>query len=214
MAYSLRPGVTFCRTAGRLVFLDRVNDRYFGISDSSERAFDERRPDQAAAVRLAAAGLLVPMADSRSYPLAISHESPAASLLDERPLPPTGNAAILAAGRQLMARWTLKAFGFDRTLGRFERLRWEGRAAPRKEAQFAEIVSAHRSAIRLAATQDRCLPNSLALAHHLVAAGHPALLVLGVKLRPFEAHCWVELHDRIASDRGDVIRAFTPILVV
>ena len=39
-------------------------------------------------------------------------------------------------------------------------------------------------------------------------------LVLGVKLRPFEAHCWVQYGDLLVSDHLGTVEPFTPILVL
>ncbi|RYM07421.1 lasso peptide biosynthesis B2 protein [Sphingobium cupriresistens] len=39
-------------------------------------------------------------------------------------------------------------------------------------------------------------------------------VVLGVQLGPFSAHCWVQHEDRLVNDRVDMVRTFTPILVL
>src|SRR3546814_15454074 len=39
MHYSLASGISFCRVAGRFIFLDVPRDRYFCLSAESERCF-------------------------------------------------------------------------------------------------------------------------------------------------------------------------------
>src|SRR3546814_2406559 len=41
---------------------------------------------------------------------------------------------------------------------------------------------------------DRCLPRSIALSRAMLSTGLAPDLILGVKLRPFEAHCRSEEH--------------------
>jgi hypothetical protein len=38
--------------------------------------------------------------------------------------------------------------------------------------------------------------------------------VIGVKLRPFAAHSWVQSGPWLVNDRIDMIRAYTPIMAV
>jgi hypothetical protein len=47
-----------------------------------------------------------------------------------------------------------------------------------------------------------------------VSNGYEARLVLGVKLRPFGAHCWVEHEHMVVSDQLEMIHPFTPILSI
>lgn len=78
----------------------------------------------------------------------------------------------------------------------------------------AQIAHAFRTCSRLVSVADRCLPQSLAVAHRLAGAGARAELVLGVKLRPFKAHAWVQWRDALVNERLEVARLFTPILVI
>jgi hypothetical protein len=57
-----------------------------------------------------------------------------------------------------------------------------------------------------------CLPDSIALHRILCARGLPASLVLGVRLDPFMAHCWVQADAMVLNDSCDHVSAFTPIL--
>ena len=53
-----------------------------------------------------------------------------------------------------------------------------------------------------------CLTDSLALLEWLGPARREAMLVLGVKLDPFAAHCWVQHGPRLLNDRPDVVELF------
>lgn len=59
-----------------------------------------------------------------------------------------------------------------------------------------------------------CLLDSLALDRWLTARGLAAMLVFGVKLDPFEAHCWLQVRNAILNDSYDHVSRFTPILAV
>ncbi len=60
-------------------------------------------------------------------------------------------------------------------------------------------------------SHDQCLLRSIALQSSLVRTGHNVRIVLGVSLRPFRAHCWVQYDDMVLNDVIDSVRAFTPI---
>lgn len=67
---------------------------------------------------------------------------------------------------------------------------------------------------RLAPVAPRCLPDALTFVRRARRIGHPVHLVFGVKLHPFEAHCWAQCADLILTDPLDRVRRFVPILVV
>jgi hypothetical protein len=214
MGYALRPGVTFCRTSDRLVFLDRKNDRYFGMSEDAERAFNHLVSGDGHVETLVATGLLVSSASPTCGVQAFQHRLPPTSLI-ECALPSVSGAQVISVvARQMRCRAELSLFGLHRALCRFERLRETMERRQKSHDQMAVIIAAHQAAMRLTATHTRCLPNSLAVARHLAASGHAVRLVFGVKLRPFEAHCWAEVDGRIVNDRTDIVHSFTPILAV
>lgn len=59
-----------------------------------------------------------------------------------------------------------------------------------------------------------CLPDSLALHRILAARGLASSLVIGVRLDPFGAHCWVQADTVVLNDSYDGVSGFTPILTV
>ena len=108
----------------------------------------------------------------------------------------------------------LKYRGFESLLAHFARRKARTRHQP-VDSFMARTALGGFLALRLVVTeQDRCLIRSFALANRLLALGQGAHIVLGVKLQPFKAHCWVQLGSRLVNERLEVTREFTPILVL
>lgn len=59
-----------------------------------------------------------------------------------------------------------------------------------------------------------CLLDSLTLAQFLLRRRISATLVLGIETSPFGAHAWVQIGDVVINDSVEVVRRYTPILVV
>lgn len=70
-----------------------------------------------------------------------------------------------------------------------------------------------RSAL-LFSPADRCLPRSIAFFKLCQRRKIPTALVLGVRINPFTAHCWVQSDTHVLNDSVENIRLFTPILAV
>jgi hypothetical protein len=67
---------------------------------------------------------------------------------------------------------------------------------------------------RLLSRQSQCLRTSLALVSLLAERRYFPDLVIGVRMRPFAAHAWVQVGDMVLNDTVDEVAPFTPILVV
>ncbi|MGY2736616.1 lasso peptide biosynthesis B2 protein [Sphingomonas sp. UYP23] len=219
MDYALHEEVSFCDVAGRLLFLDLRQDRYFCLAPDGEAAFrvllaedipDERQRE--ALDRLLSNGALrfrpgSPVPKPCSAPLAAE-----TSLLDAPTIIPT-TSSLGAAMIQLVAvPIELRLFGLAYVLRRTERRKGEASGEPHGEARA--VVAAFQRIGSIITAHDRCLPRSIAVARRLIALGHRPDLLIGVKLQPFKAHCWVQLGSVIVNERRDVTRAFTPILVL
>ena len=76
------------------------------------------------------------------------------------------------------------------------------------------VCSAYQRSELLFPAHDNCLPRSLALTEHLLRRGQDVRLYIGVMLRPFRAHCWVQHGSRLLNDWPETIRNFTPLLVL
>lgn len=63
-------------------------------------------------------------------------------------------------------------------------------------------------------SRDKCLFDSLALAIFLGRQGLAASWVIGVAIRPFKAHSWIQDQSEVLNDVAENVRRFTPILIV
>ncbi|TCU51838.1 transglutaminase superfamily protein [Novosphingobium sp. PhB57] len=221
MGYALRRDLTYCEVSDRLVFLDLAADRYFCLSPGLEAGF-----------RAIAAGYAdtSPTEETRALLLAgLISETPAPT--DARPCAspnpvhrslldaPTGTARPLTIGLLTggiaFARMALRIGRFHQTILRLsQRKAAIGRGRDFDPLAMRELATQFEWTARLTQAHDRCLPRSLALAHHAVTRGWPVDLVIGVQLRPFAAHCWVQAGFDLLNDRIDAVRPFTPILIV
>jgi len=214
--YRLRTGLSFCRIDNRTLFLDLQADRYFGLGGPLDRAFqallDTGAADPALAI-LVERGLIIPCPEGgRPSPCPAASPGP----ILPPPLEPPARPSLLAIASALVARvhWTLRvryrplAANIDRLARRKDAPASKLGPAP---ATIARLAEAHRRAGLILSARDQCLPTSMALMAALTKRGARPTLVLGVKLNPFQAHCWIELAGTVLNDAPDHVRPFTPI---
>lgn len=216
MGFGLRAGVSYCEVAGQLLFLDVRRDRYFCLSETREAAFrrvargvEVDADDVAMLAGMIGDGLLVTGTPPR--PCA-PVPRPRTSLVDQ--LEASGRlAATLGAILNLTrTRAALRLLGLERMLARLPVA--DGITGNRDQAAKAmQVAATYQQAGLLVTALDRCLPRSIAVAHRCRRVGIPVDLILGVRLQPFAAHCWVQLGDAVVNDRLDKVLNFTPILV-
>ena len=78
----------------------------------------------------------------------------------------------------------------------------------------ARTIRAFEYARLLRTAADRCLPRSIALALCLASDGMRANVVVGVRLAPFGAHCWVQQGGDVLNDSVEEVLCYRPILVI
>lgn len=222
MLFTLRNGVSFCRVDGRLLFLDVIADRYFCLSAPAEKCFlglveaGGRVADREDALdALISRGLLVeaptpvPLRPCTLPPL------PEESVLDQ-PLPRGSlRQAVGALGRLTAVQLRLKIAGLARTLSSISVMK--ARLEPVRgnpDMLLCRTMAGFGRATGVATILDNCLGQSIAIAHAMLARGLRPDVVLGVRLGPFNAHCWVQYENRLVNDRFDMVRTFTPILLI
>lgn len=224
-AFTLREGVTFCRIGESNVFLDIIGDRYFCLQHRLNAAFtdllDGKEVDPLAAESLGASGILVA---SRSSGLAACCSlQPAAG--DWRQ---GGKASVLGVSKVVAARalwtWRVRNRSLAENIARLERRRSRTPARPPANTgntgntpgtrQLEQTIAAYECAAMFWSEHGRCLPTSMALFDDLAAEGHYPRLVFGVRLRPFHAHCWVELGGHLVTDTAERVHQFVPIRVI
>ncbi|VWX49790.1 hypothetical protein NOVOSPHI9U_260039 [Novosphingobium sp. 9U] len=57
-----------------------------------------------------------------------------------------------------------------------------------------------------------CLSKTYALLQFLKLSGHSADWVIGVRLFPFEAHCWLAQENLLIGERAHLVEKYTVIL--
>lgn len=216
--YRLRDGLSFCRIGERSLFLDLVADHYFCLSAPLDRAFsalcETKVVDPALASILVEMGIIIASRDAPSPSPCASRSWIATGRSDLHARSAIASLAMALARRALWSR-RVRHRPLAENVQYLERQKQKGaRTGSPPSATIARIEEAYRRAALIVPTRDRCLATSMALMSALMAQGARADLVLGVKLDPFQAHCWVELDGAVIGDEPDLLRPFTPILVV
>src|SRR3546814_13620749 len=73
---------------------------------------------------------------------------------------------------------------------------------------LANLHAAFQHASLWMGEADQCLARSIAFRMLAFRLGFAPTLVLGVKLDPFAAHCWVQSEDCVANDSLSRVRCF------
>lgn len=216
--YTASPTLSFCVLEGTVIVLDIEADRYFALG-----------PERGEQILANLAGK-EDLARPHVRGPALTGDPFAGAIYVDRqiPKPATRNYSGKCQGGPLARareRWSasclylaamviVKLFGFARSL------RWaihqggKAETAVRPGLKREAIIDAHRWAGSVFPFKGACLPASLALARGLAAVGAPYTLVVGVKLGPFAAHCWIEDDGAVLNDDLETVRQFTPIRVV
>tara|TARA_R110002124_G_scaffold173440_4_gene341043 strand:+ start:2716 stop:3333 length:618 start_codon:yes stop_codon:yes gene_type:complete len=200
-----RPDLAWCDLSGTLIFLDISRDRYFCLDDAcNSKAFHEL--EQAGLGRVQQPACWPKPADwtppirtcaaigSGSFQLPDIARALWIQRRTERRLASTSFAATLTDLRRVMDRVDRRASKSRRTA--------------------AQTIRAFEHARLLRTAADRCLPRSIALALCLASDGERTNLVIGVKLAPFGAHCWVQSGDEVLNDSVEEVLRYQPILII
>lgn len=218
MPIGLRSGITFCQVSDRLVFLDVAADRYFVLEPKAEAGFRRLMdgtcngaPELAPLLRR---GILVDSADICPPRQCEPPPPPRMSVLDAH-LPDVPVRTVLAAASGLIRiRLQLCIGGLGSMLRSFAESKARSGDWTPSVGVVERVAAAFEYSARLTRSHDQCLARSVAVATKLAASGVAADLVIGVHVRPFGAHCWIQVADRLVNDRYDAVRAYTPILVL
>ncbi|WP_062098388.1 lasso peptide biosynthesis B2 protein [Caulobacter sp. CCH5-E12] len=216
MAYRLRSGLSFCRSEGRIIFLDLEADRYFELGSPLAAALDQLIGEQApdAALMLAGQGLVVEVPAEATPISPFAWPSPEDSGLERATVAKPGAADVFLAGLALAASAIrLRRCALKATLDRLSRRRTRLTANPHG-AKISRLADRFLSARRLLPLEPICLRDSLALLEFLAMHGCAADLVIGVQAAPFSAHCWVQSGDCALNETLHQARRHTPILAV
>ncbi len=222
MGYIFRPGLHACDVAGSLVFLDLPADRYFLLAPSLNTAclrlcsgHDTDPTNQLAIHRLVDRDI-VRSIDGAIRPTLCAPLACHTPTGRNRGIEATSSSVITALAQYAFAAVDLKCRSLDRVLNGIARswLCKKRVLGVRSARDPAEVACAFMAADRLITLRGHCLVRSIAITRTMVARGVAPDLVLGVKLRPFEAHCWVQHDNMLISDDPGTVAPFTPILIV
>lgn len=221
MTFRLRDNLYWCNCGGQVVFLDVEADRYFALSDIAGQAFlsvaeDGTQADNETLLgSLISRGLLVDDPDRRGVrpPQAIRaatgdlllEQHPGAALPDiVRAFASEFRAALLLWRKplhQVLHALAPKPTGMPRRVRNLDRL-------------VQRIASASIAVSFVLRATDRCLVRALAVQSCCQRLGIESKLVFGVRMRPFGAHCWVQLQQHVLVGDFEQVRLYTPILVL
>ena len=197
--------LAWCEIDGVLVFLDIVKDRYFTLADTENQVMRDRFALSGEARWHQPSWLPKP---SDLAPVLTTSDA-----LDSYPFNVAGVARAMWVQRRVEQR--LAAKGFAEIISYLHKTINSRPCPDDASSQVAGktiAAFAHSRLIRTAA--DRCLPRSIALALCLAARGVCAHVVIGVKLRPFGAHCWVQADGQTLNESVAEVHRYQPILVI
>lgn len=217
MSYRFGNGVHWCACGGRIVFLDLREDRYSCLPRTSEAAFNRfvhgglERDDAPRLQPLVARGMLIedPLAPPPGPPPAVPPVLE--NFLDE--LEPLRRMLDVATAVASQLRWTLRLrlrpLATIATMIETRVRRRPTSGVP--DRRIARIISALECSSLVLPSANRCLVRALALHDLCCRSGVRPLLVFGVRVDPFRAHCWVQLNGKVLIGDFEQVRLFTPI---
>lgn len=217
MTLRFADGVHWCVANNRVVLLDVKADTYSGLPEIADQAFrkclDDRplTPAERDALHdLTDSGLLVP-AQTCAEPLTVRGVT--RSLLDGTP--PATSVSLPALADQILEGLRLAIYPLEHILAtaRHRKSHARRRIEALDDGLRADIRRFMASR-RLLSRHAQCLRTSLALSAYLARRDFYPDVVIGVRMRPFAAHAWVQFGDIVLNDSVDEVIPFTPILVI
>jgi len=224
MGYRLCEGLSVCLIEERCIFLDIRGDRYFGLEPERNAFFLElvrgsRAPGEnhPQVKWFMTSSILIRVPSDEVPNFCHFPPRPCHSLIEETIPPSTGRYA----GRAVLCLVrTMVSLRFRSLAKMIERIGDERplvagfQPSGKRQAELVEVAWAFHKAGRVISLVDQCLPKSIAMKRFLGSHRLSSTLVIGVALKPFTAHCWVQCDDVVMSDSLDNVRTFTPILVL
>jgi len=217
MGYALRSGLSYCMVDGHAVFLDLPADRYFQLAERPEAVFKKLCSDgnllSSELDMLPRPGFLEAAsgADGLLPPMVLAPTTRSPAMKWDRPAVVSALAAVLIQRR---FERSLTSRGLERTMIRLKLQKDRLPVVAKGGGVRDGWIRGFEQAKLLRSPVNRCLPRSMALASCLYRAGFGVQLVMGVRLRPFAAHCWVQDDATVLNDTPEEVATFTPIFVL
>lgn len=223
MSLALAPAISFCQVDGTRIFLDLDRDRYFSLGETADAAFDallgERRPtdaDNETIQYLVATGILVEQEFGEAPRPCRGVAIDRAPLAEDHSAHAVPTRVIRTAFALQLEKLRYRKEGLPRLWKRLKARKDAERASlrPGGAPELEDIALRFEAAGRMVGSLNQCVPFSASIARACLSAGIDAELVLGVKLRPFEAHAWAVANRTLLSDRLATVAQFTPIAIL
>ncbi|MBA4090126.1 MAG: hypothetical protein C0494_05970 [Sphingobium sp.] len=214
MGFMLREDLSFGLYGERAIFMDIAQDRYFCISSELNGAFLALQQgaalNDADVQRLLQARIII----ASTTPGKIAAVKVPRALYSMAATPPAlsfDSLSLWTAAERIWVTGLLSLRPLATFVDRAAAAELHERSS-KYDAEIGEMVAHFRASNRLFQEQGRCLSNSIALRRRLQRYGHRATLVFGVRLFPFEAHCWLQRGVTVLNDHHEHVAQFTPVL--
>ena len=189
---------------GTAIFLDIAGDRYFRLPPSGNARF--------VSDNYARSTMLPVQPDTIPRPARWHVPETSSPAIGEGPFSLSETARAIWMQRRIEKQITARPF--SAVVGEVARTLARNSGEPVRSDDAALTVRAFEHAKVLRTAADRCLPRSIALALCLARRRASAHVVLGVKLAPFAAHCWVQCGAEVLNDSLEEVQRYSPILVL
>ncbi|MDC7693501.1 lasso peptide biosynthesis B2 protein [Asticcacaulis sp. DXS10W] len=222
MGYDLANGLSYCFVDGRAVFFDRTHNRYFASTPASADALSRlvagdvlSAADEAELAALVEACVIRPRAQPGLTPPPTLYSLPTRTVpAIDLPVAVTCGLSVFSTRMAVTLALRLLPLNLNLSGLASRKRRCASRTLAPKGAPSPTLIHGFLGTRRLLSMSDKCLPTSLALCHFLLSHGYETDVVIGVRLRPFAAHAWVQRGEMLLSDVLDNVRPFTPIAVI
>ncbi|WP_156842955.1 lasso peptide biosynthesis B2 protein [Novosphingobium aquimarinum] len=226
MNLRVKPGLHFCTVEGRTIFLDEGKSRYFCIPADVDRAFQhtilangklDDGPDTALITDLISLEIIDgenAEGSGLTSPPSVAEPNEDLTAYSAHVAPAVEIAAAVFERLRSKEIATRRHIADVRCLIERERLRFAHRHSGCNPASNLGLSAAFEVSDFVFGRNDRCLPRAIALIRRCLRLGHNAHLVIGVRINPFTAHCWVQQGSLVIGDSIDVARIYTPICVL
>lgn len=209
------PRLTYCRVGDRVVFLDIAADRYFCLPSRLDQFFQRRvagcsDADSHMVAALRRAGVVDDAGAIRAVPC------PGLPVAEDALSPSQRTRSLIkVAFAQSRVQARLRSWSFERVIAHERQRHRSSKPLDRRMAdELSMLYAAFQALAGWFGEADRCLARSIAFRALAFQRGFAPTLVLGVKLDPFAAHCWVQSGTRIDNDAIERTRLYTPILTI
>ena len=213
-----RHTIHFCLTGDRFVFLDIRRNRYFTLSSRLGASFAAIAKEGQSQGTITSEGLAaLTLGDTEAAKAEVAFSRAATPAREDRvarqsALGVTGRSIASALMSRDCARLLLRFAPFRLVIPSSVTVAEPGLTAAQLDGVDAIAAAFRQMGMRFGLT-GMCLPHTLAFIWMCRLAGYRPSLVIGVRVNPFQAHCWSQDGAQVLNDTIDNVRAYQPILM-